>query len=113
MHRLGVAVVTALFLAALLGSADQLLAQERSLKEQMLGPWTLVSIKAGDAEPYGPHPKGSMFLGANGQFSITIVREGVPKFASDNRTTGTADENKAAILGSLAYFGTFALNDKE
>jgi hypothetical protein len=83
------------------------------LKDQLAGPWTLVSIKAGTAEPYGANPKGAMFLAPSGQFSITIVRDGIPRFASDNRTTGTDAENKAAVLGSLAYFGSYAVNDKD
>jgi hypothetical protein len=113
MHRPFVSITAASFVLAAALSAGQVFAQEKSVKDQIAGSWTLVSIKAGSAEPYGANPKGVMFLGPNGQFSITIVREGVPKFASDNRTTGTADENKAAVQGTLAYFGSYAVNDKD
>ena len=33
-----------------------------------------------------------------------------PKFASNNRVTGTAEENKAVVQGSINYFGTYAIN---
>jgi hypothetical protein len=113
MYRLPISLMAASVLAAAALSAAPAFAQEKSVKDQIAGAWTLVSIKAGSAEPYGPNPKGVMFLAPGGQFSITIVRDGVPKFASDNRTTGTADENKAAVLGSLAYYGTYAVNEKD
>jgi hypothetical protein len=38
--------------------------------------------------------------------SPLITRSDVPKFASDSRNTGTSEENKAAVQGSIAYFGT-------
>jgi hypothetical protein len=79
----------------------------------LAGTWTLVSIKAGASEPYGPAPRGRLFLEPNGQFAVTIVREGLAKIASDNRTTGTDAENKAVVQGSLAYFGTYSVNDKD
>src|SRR5437660_3513296 len=94
---------TAVALAFALAIAS--LAAAQPVKNELVGSWSLVSLKAGAAEPYGPNPHGIMFLGPNGQFSITIVRQGVVNFASNNRTTGTDQENKAAVQGSLAYFG--------
>ena len=112
MNRLCRSMATVALLVAGAAFAGPALAQP-SIKDQIAGPWTLVSIKAGNAEPYGPNPKGAMFLAPGGQFSITIVRDGIPRFASDNRTTGTDAENKAAVLGSLAYFGTYTVSDKD
>jgi hypothetical protein len=37
----------------------------------------------------------------------------VPKFASNNRNTGTADEIKAAAQGNIAYFGTYSVNEAD
>jgi Lipocalin-like domain len=47
----------------------------------------------------------------SGHFSIVIVRADIPKFASNNREKGTAEENQAAVHGSLAYFGTYAVDE--
>ena len=86
----------------------------KSDKEQLVGSWTLVSLTAGegDAEtPFGPHPKGSMMVDANGRFSITVVRSDLQTLASDNRMTGTPEENAAIVRGSIAYFGTYTIDE--
>jgi hypothetical protein len=38
------------------------------------------------------------------------VRAGLPKVASNNRTTATPEENKAIVQGSLTHFGTLSVN---
>lgn len=85
-------------------------AQEWSNK--IAGTWTLVSLRAGTSEPYGANPRGAMFLAPYGNFSIIILREDIPKFASNNRTTGTDAENKAVVQSSIAFYGKYAVNEK-
>jgi hypothetical protein len=48
---------------------------------------------------------GAARLGVN-------TRPDLPKFASNNRMQGTAEENKAIVQGSIAYFGTYSVVDK-
>jgi len=83
----------------------------------LVGAWNLVAITVEQdgkvAEPYGPAPKGIMMIESNGRFSITIVRVGLPKFASNNRTKGTAEEYQAVVQGSLAYFGSYTVRDAD
>jgi hypothetical protein len=78
----------------------------KSDKEQLVGSWMLLSLTAGEganqARPYGPNPKGTMMVDANGRFSITVLRSDLPKFVSNNRITATPDENKAIVQGSIA-----------
>ena len=50
------------------------------------------------------------FAEANGQHALIITRSDIPKFASDNRANGTPEENKAAVQGSIAYFGTYQVD---
>jgi hypothetical protein len=88
-------------------------AQAQSLKQHAIGAWTLVSVKVGDAEPYGPSPHGVMFLDSGGRFSVSIARAGVPKFAANSRTKGTDAENAAAVHGALNYFGTYTIDDSD
>jgi Lipocalin-like domain len=87
----------------------------KSDKEQLVGSWILVSLTAGDGAkqtmPYGPNPKGTMMVDANGRFSITVVRSDLPRFASDNRMTGTPEENMAIVQGCIAYFGTYSIDE--
>ena len=52
-----------------------------------------------------------MMVDANGRFSITVVRSDLPKFASNNRMTGTAEENKAIVQGVIAYFGIYDIDE--
>ena len=87
----------------------------QTLKEQMVGTWTVVSAvnevdgkKLGD--PYGPNPQGQFIFTLDGHFSIFIVRLGRPKFASNNRTAGTPEENKEAMAGFIGGFGTYTID---
>jgi hypothetical protein len=95
-------VITALGLAISLSSA---MAQTKSLKDQLVGSWTLAS-----AEPYGTNPKGSYMFDANGRFSAILMRNDLPKYTSNSRTQGTAAEYKATVDGSIAYFGTYSVS---
>jgi len=82
-------------------------------KERLVGSWILTSLTGGDGDtlPYGAKPRGTMMVDANGRFSITVVRSDLPKFTSDNRMSGTADENKAVVQGCIAYFGTCTIDE--
>jgi hypothetical protein len=42
-----------------------------------------------------------------------LQRACLPKFASNNRMAGTAEENKAIVQGSIAYFGRYSVAEKE
>jgi Lipocalin-like domain len=66
---------------------------------------------ASESLPYGPNPKGTMMVDANGRFAITVLRADLPNFASNNRMTGTPEENTAVAQGSIAYFGTYAIDE--
>jgi hypothetical protein len=87
----------------------------RTAKEQLVGSWTLVSLTAGEGAdqtlPYGPDPKGSMMVDANGRFMITVVRSDLPNFASNNRMVGTPDENNSVVQGSIAYYGAYTIDE--
>ena len=102
-----------LFLAVALPAGD---AAGQTAKE-LVGAWTLVSVNVEQGgkkvEPFGPNPNGSLMLDGSGRFSITVIRAGLPKFASNNRVAGTAEENKAAVQGSLAYFGTYSVSEAD
>jgi hypothetical protein len=50
---------------------------------------------------------------ANGWFSFQLAQPGRPKFASDNRLQGTAEENKATVQGSLSYYGKFSVDETD
>ena len=74
--------------------------------KDLVGTWTPVSITAVQdgktIEPYGPNPKALLF-DDKGRYVSLIVRSDLPKFASDNRMTGTPEENKAVVQGTNAH----------
>jgi len=88
-----------------------------SLAKQVVGAWTLTSLVLDQdgkkSEPYGPGAKGTVIFTSNGRTAVVITRAELPKFASNNRTTGTPEENKAAMAGSIAYFGTYDVNEAD
>src|SRR5215813_11839940 len=92
------------------------LAQGKSLKDQLVGTWTLVSAnqisKEGvKSERWGPNPRGRAIFEANGRYSFMIFRTDIPKFASNNMTQVTAEEAKAAIQGMTANYGTWSIDE--
>ena len=50
-------------------------------------------------------------VNANGRFMITVVRSDLPNFASNNRMRGTPDENNSVVQGSIAYYGTYTIDE--
>ena len=112
-HVLSLSVATALGLVLLPGSA---LAQQKPLKEQLAGTWTIISNDnvAPDGtkrQLFGPNPKGILVLAANGQYAQIIVLPGRPNFKVNNRLEGTPEENKAAVHGTTATFGTWSVDE--
>jgi hypothetical protein len=92
------------------------IAQQKSLKEQLIGIWTFASSidtnKDGTkTNRWGPNAKGQLMLDPSGRFSFMISRASIPKFAASNVNKGTAEENKAVVQGMIAYIGTWSVDD--
>jgi hypothetical protein len=91
-------------------------AQQKSLKEQLVGSWILVSNDAVAPDGtkhqlFGPNPKGLLVFDATGQYSQILVNPAVPKFKINNRLKGTPEENTAAVQGTTATFGTWTVDE--
>jgi len=110
-YILGIAAILAVLTGWNFAPAD---ATESS--NGLVGTWTLVSIsneKDGQKLlPYGPDAKGAFTLDGR-RFSLVVVRPGRNKFKSNDRLTGTADENQETVRGSIAYFGTYTVDAKD
>jgi len=83
-------------------------------KRQLVGSWTLVSITPSSptAQVYGPND-GVVTFEADGRFVQALATADLPKYASNNRDSGTPEENKAIIHGSLSFFGTYSLDEAD
>ncbi len=110
-HILSLSAMTALGTALLPGAA---FAQSAN---SVVGTWTLVSatteLGGNKSDTFGPGAKGMLSLDAGGRYVLTILGSGLPKFASNNRATGTAEENMAVIGKSIAHFGTYSVNEAD
>lgn len=88
-----------------------------SARQLLVGTWALVRSEGTQADGsktpnFGSNPKGRLVLDEAGNFSVMLMSgDGRPKFASDNRMRGTADEYAAALKGSIAYFGTYSVDE--
>jgi hypothetical protein len=83
----------------------------------LVGTWTIVASdtldEAGKRTPtFGPNPRGVLIFTADGRYSLTLARTTLPKFASNNRTKGTPEENQAIVSGSLSHFGKYTADGK-
>src|SRR5262245_11529038 len=108
---IGLAVVVATACFGLLSTVA--VSQQKSLKEQLVGTWTLVSNDNVNSDGtkrqiFGPNPKGIMIIDAGGRFAVIATNPDRPKFKGRTRLDGTAEENKAAIAGTVAAFGTWS-----
>src|ERR1043165_2674111 len=99
-------------LLALALSAGATVAQPASLKDAIVGTWNFVvaEVTAPDGKksfPFGETPKGILIFTADGHFAQIHVAGDVPKIASNNRLTGTAEEYADIMRRSLSVFGTY------
>lgn len=94
------------------------LGQKQTLKEQIVGTWTLLSWeqKKGDGtkvERYGANPKGIAFFDAGGRYIITVMRSDRARYASNALWQGTPDENRETADGTISYFGTYSTKEAD
>ena len=106
-------VITTLGISLFSGSA---FCQQKSLKEQLVGTWTIVSNDnvAPDGtkrQILGPNPNGIFILGADERYALIVVNPARPKFGGKSRLEGTPEENKAAIAGTVASFGAWSVDE--
>jgi hypothetical protein len=85
--------------------------------KDFVGTWTLVSSTTEQggvkSDTFGSNAKGVLVFDAAGRYVITFIAANLPKFASNNRTSGTAEENKSVVAGSLTHFGTYTVNEAD
>jgi hypothetical protein len=116
MHRhniLGIAATAVLALALVPGAAN---AQQKTIKEQLVGAWTLLLADGvkddGTHVPlYGPNPIGTLMFSGTGRYTAVTTRSDLKPFASNDPNNGTAAEYKAVVTGSLTDFGTYTTDE--
>jgi hypothetical protein len=97
-------------------SASVCLAQQKSLKEQLVGTWTLVSSDqvrpdGSKLSQFGANPKGISVFDANGRFFVMVASADNSKIAARERNETNSEEVGGLIVESIAYYGTYTVND--
>src|ERR1700693_16653 len=112
-------VLSAAVIVSTMTTSGSLNAQQPvgNLMEQIVGTWSVVAQYVDQngkkLEPFGSNPKGIAIFDRNRRFVFVAQRGSLPKFASNNRLTGTAEENQAIVQGSIAYFGRYSIDENE
>jgi hypothetical protein len=118
MERFGMIGVIAFVTAALTLNSGDTIAQPKTLKDQLVGSWTLVSAEtidtSGSRAPLvkGTPMKGLLVFTPDGRVSFQVIGDH-QKLASNDRTKMTPDEMKAMAESTLSYFGTYTVNEQE
>lgn len=80
-----------------------------------VGTWRMVSAQLdpqGTNRPaYGPNPHGWLVFTEEMTFVEVLTDPRVPKFASDARGQGADEENRAAMAGSIGFFGRYRVDE--
>jgi hypothetical protein len=113
MSKLSPRIVLQLMLSSCIGASASEFAQAQTAKD-LVGAWIAVSNVADQggvkSEPFGSPPQGMLIFEADGRYGLILSRKDVPKFASNSRTNGTAEENKAVVQGTISHFGRYAVS---
>lgn len=83
--------------------------------KDLVGTWALVSVDniladGHRIQPYGPNPDGMLTLDAGGRYSVLIFRPGRARFASNDKSRGTPEENQATVQGTNSHFGRYTVD---
>lgn len=60
---------------------------------------------------YGPRAKGLLIVDRGGRYSLQVFRPDRPKFASGDKTRGTPEEYKSALLGLSTHTGCISVDE--
>jgi Lipocalin-like domain len=110
---LNLLATSTLGLALCSGSA---FAQQKSIKDQLVGTWTVTSQEqvrkdGSKLERFSANPKGIAIFEAGGRFVTILARPDLPKLASNDPMKPSPAEAMALALGSIAYFGTYTVDE--
>jgi hypothetical protein len=62
---------------------------------------------------FGSQPRGVLVLSADGTYVTINTRSDVPRIAAGNRDKATEEEAKAITQGTLAYYGTYTVDEQK
>lgn len=101
--------------SAIIVAAHTAAGNERQSASPLVGTWTLVAADVlrpdgTRTRDYGDDPKGVLFIDSNGRYSLQIYDSLRPRFAAGDKSKATAEEYRAAVMGSSTHFGTITVD---
>ncbi|SDF55866.1 Lipocalin-like domain-containing protein [Pseudomonas thivervalensis] len=80
----------------------------------LVGTWRMVSAtvesQGSRSDAYGPDPHGWLVFTPELTFVEVLTNPRVPVFRSNVRGEGTDEENRAAMAGSIGFFGRYTVD---
>jgi len=134
MRRIGMLtmMVATLLLLGTVPSVVDAMAKQKSLKDQLVGTWTVSSWEqvGPGSKRFAVNSKGINVFDAGGQFFIMFARSRLLKIASNNLSTPTLEEAKALVAviayipdtpdeakvldgGVIAYYGNYTVSEAD
>lgn len=109
--------VATTIVTALAFCSSSAFAQQKTLKEQIVGTWNLTSWEQTYSDgrkdkSFGASPTGVNTFDSNGRFSVIFINPDVPKIASKDRVKPTPEEAMAVAKGVIAYYGTYTVEEQ-
>jgi hypothetical protein len=97
------------------------MSQQKSVAEQLVGTWTLISWEQETSDgttvrQFGANPKGIACFDAKGHCIIAVMRSDRASYAIENFgqiAQATAEEGKATAQGTITYFGTYSVDEAD
>lgn len=100
-----------ILIAVLIGASTSTKAESPN---QVLGTWRMMTAQIDpdgkNLPAYGDKPHGLLVFTEDMHFIEVLTDATIPKFASDARGQGTTEENRAAMAGSIGFFGTYTVD---
>jgi len=106
--------IGAIALLAISSFSNSGVAQEKPLKDELVGTWIYVSSTAkrdDGSNVQRPSLQGAVTYAADGRFHFITTRTDLPKYASSDSARPSADEAMAVASGSIAYTGTYTVDE--
>jgi hypothetical protein len=117
MFNVKTPLVAGILFTSLVAVHAQAQQKPAELRQLIVGTWLLseqwVEQEGKKIHRFGTNPKGLAMYDSGGRFSTILLRNDLPKFASNNAMTGTPEENRAIVQGTNATFGTWSVDEQD
>jgi Lipocalin-like domain len=91
-------------------------AQQKPVKEEIVGAWTLVSVTSemddgSKGEPFGPSPKGIYHILERRPFFALSIKRRHSEDSANDRAKATPEEAQTIVASSIAHYGTYSIDE--